>query len=192
MEVTYGTDTLTFMGIKVKEPLMILVRKFWKAFGNNILQFRTRRVDNDFLFEECERLYPSLPVRANGMKDGMEVVMTVANSSNLNKTGGASQDRADNEPDAIYQASRSEEPLSSPEEEKPSPEQKYKKRKDNSEDKAYHPNSDGDKSGNDTCTTEDAGKVLFLKVTSGRKKQHQTPSDDGDEEDDGSSYSSNK
>ena len=88
MKVTYGTDTLAFMGIEVKESLMIPVRKFCKAFGHTIFQFRTRRVDNDLSFEEWERLYTSLSVRPKGVKDRMEVVMTAAESFESNETEG--------------------------------------------------------------------------------------------------------
>ena len=123
----------------------------------------------------------------------MEVVMTAVESFDSNKTEGiTSKDGADNEPRIKYQVSRSEELLSPEGEEIPSPEQKRKKRKNKGEDKAYHLNSNENNSGNVTCITEEADNVLFLKMTPGRKKQHQTPSDDGDEEDDGSSYSSSK
>ena len=68
------------MGTEVKEPLVIPVRKICKAFDYAILQFQTRRVDKDLSFEEWEHLYTSLLVEANGVKDGMEVVMTAVES----------------------------------------------------------------------------------------------------------------
>ena len=115
--------------------------------------------------------------------------MTAVESFDSNKTEGiTSKDGADNEPRIKYQVSRSKELLSPEGEEIPSPEQKRKKRKNKGEDKAYHLNSNENNSGNVTCITEEADNVLFLKMTPGRKKQHQIPSDDEDEDKDDSAY----
>ena len=76
----------------MKEPLMIPVQKFCKDFGHDILRFQTRHVDENLSFDKWEHLYPILPVEANGVKDGMKVVMTAVESFDLNATEGVASE----------------------------------------------------------------------------------------------------
>jgi hypothetical protein len=146
-------------------------------------------VDNNLPFNDQERLYPSLSVEANGVKERMEVVITIVESFDSSETvGGAGKDGAGNEPNTKYHVSMSEEPPTPEEEDNPIPEQKEKKRNDKGEDEACHTNSDG----NSHTTGEASDNVQFLKVTPGRKKQHQTVSEDEDYVNNNSSYNNNK